>query len=93
MRKTRNSVTGLEIVICREIMDFRRWRPLRLTHLLPCNGEQICHLQAEESKSVTCCRTRPDCDYPGKIGVSRGMRLRRVFFANTLESFGLFRAK
>jgi len=77
--KRSNSVTGLAIVIRSEIMDLRRCRPLRLTHLLPSNGEQICHLQAEESKSVTCCRTRPDCDYPGKIGVSRGMRLRRVF--------------
>ena len=77
--KRSNYVTGLEIVIIREIMDVRRWRPLRLTHFLPCKGEQICHLQAEESKNVNCCRTWPDCDYPGKIGVSRGMRLRRVF--------------
>lgn len=60
-------------------MDFRRWRRLRLTHFLPCNGEQICHLQAEESKSINCCRTWPYCDYPGKIDFSRGLHLRLGF--------------
>jgi hypothetical protein len=37
--KRSNSVTGPEIAIRKEIMDFLESRPLKLTHLLSCSGE------------------------------------------------------